>query len=475
MSRCLALLALVGCGHAAAVTPVVQPPAPDPTGPHADAIAAQVQPYLDAEIVNSVVVGVVDGDRTEIYGFGGADGRTIFELGSLTQIFTSLLLVDSVARKEVEYDTPVSQMMPLGVTVPTAEDQKITLEMLATHRSGLPSMPRSLALRQFDADPYAGYNADRLYEDLVTGRLEAVPGTIVNYSAWGVGLLGFSLARNVRTTYAEMVVDRIAKPLGLADTRTDVPAQDEQRFAPGHNEDLVAVSAWHLDALMGAAGLHSTARDMVALLRAEIDAAHGGKGPLADRLRASQEIRIAADPRSLGLGWWIEKDGRLWHNGASGGYHGFVVFDPAKRFGVVVLASTSTSLVDRLGGALMQVLDGKAPPPIAFPDPAQFAALIGRYRVGDAEANVEVRGKRVYLTQQGQAPTRLLPLSATEFFIEEIQAPMAFDVEPGEAHARGLVLFMGGKRLEGARVGDLPTPATAPTGTAPAPAPTTHP
>jgi CubicO group peptidase (beta-lactamase class C family) len=208
---------------------------------------------------------------------------------------------------------------------------------------------------------------------------------------------------------------------------------------------------WHASVLSGAGALHSTARDLLALVRAEIDAAHGGKGPLADRLRATQEVRIPADPRSVALGWWVEKDGRLWHAGQSAGYHAFIGFDPARRQGVVVLAATASSLVDRLGGALQDTLAGQAPPPVTFPDASAFAPLVGRYRVGDAEADVVVKGKRVYLVETGKPATRLVPLSATEFFVESIQAPLAFDVEDGTS--LGLVIFLDGQRIEGKRVG----------------------
>ena len=456
------------CGHAP------PPPAPkgpvvtaDPIGPHADAIAAQAQPYIDAEIVTGLVVGIVDGDRTEIYGFGARDpaaptkgrpdGRTVFELGSLTQSLTSLLLADAVARGEVAYDTELVRLMPMGVTVPTDGDQRITLEMLATHRSGLPSFPRSLVAHAFDADPYNGYDADRLYADLAAGRLDAPPGTVVHYAAWGVGVLGFALARATGIDYGQLVADRLAAPLHLDDTRVDVPTDAEARLAPGHTDDLGPAVPWHTSALSGAGALHSTARDLLVLVRAEIDAAHGGTGPLADRLRASQEVRIPADPRSVGLGWWVEKDGRLWHAGASAGYHAFVGFDPGRRQGVVVLAATSSTLVDRLGGSLLDTLAGAPTAPITFPDPSAFAPLVGRYQVGDAQADVVVRGKRLYLIEGDKTPTRLVPLSATEFFVESIQAPLAFDVEGGAA--RGLVIFINGTRVEGKRVGDATPPA----------------
>jgi serine-type D-Ala-D-Ala carboxypeptidase/endopeptidase len=480
----LLLASLVACSHPASSPTTPTPATPrDPVGPHAAAVAAQIQPYFDAELLSGAVVGLVDGDHTEIYGYGRRtddkdadrpDGRTVFEIGTLTQVFTSILLADAVARGEVAFDLPVANLVPLGVTVPTAEGQVITLEMLATHRSGLPGMPRSLALKQFAADPYNGYDADQLYLDLVAGRLEAVPGTIVHYSSWGVGLLGFVLARKIGMSYSEALVDRVAKPLGLDDTRVDVSAAMTARLATGHTEDLAPVPPWHFSSMAGAAGLHSTVQDLTRVIHAELAAAKAGKGPLADRLRATQEIRVPADPRSLGLGWWIEKDGRYWHNGASGGHHVFLELDPARGVGVVVIASTSSSLVDRLGGALMDLMTGAPPKPIVFPDPATFKPLAGRYKIGDTDATVEVRGKRLYLVQPGQPPTRLEPLSPTEFFIEEIQAPLAFELEQGKV--MGLVIFVGGQRLEGKRTGDLPPPApTAPAAPAPAPiAPAPH-
>ena len=129
----------------------------------------------------------------------------------------------------------------------------------------------------------------------------------------------------------------------------------------------------------------------------------------------------------------------------------------------MILSATSTSLVDRLGGAIQDLLGGTAPPPVAFPDPSAFAPLVGRYQVGNATADVVAKGKRLYLLEQNQPPTRLLPLSSTEFFLEPVQAPMAFDVQDGRAV--GLVIFVGGQRLEGKRIGD------APAGTGPAPGP----
>ena len=121
-------LAAFGLGLAASCThPFVVPkPRTADHNRHNAAVTAQIQPYIDAEVLSSVAIGMIDGDHTEVFGFGhgptgGAtpDSDTVFELGSITKVFTALLLIDSVARHEVELTTPAVSLLPLGVTVPT--------------------------------------------------------------------------------------------------------------------------------------------------------------------------------------------------------------------------------------------------------------------------------------------------------------------------------------------------------------------
>jgi serine-type D-Ala-D-Ala carboxypeptidase/endopeptidase len=69
----------------------------------------------------------------------GAD--TVFEIGSVTKVFTSLLLAEAVRRGEVELGSPLRDLVPAGVRVPDRDGRQITLEQLATHTSGLPRSP----------------------------------------------------------------------------------------------------------------------------------------------------------------------------------------------------------------------------------------------------------------------------------------------------------------------------------------------
>ena len=125
----------------------------------------------------AIVVGVIDssGRRTVAYastneGEGPVDANTVFEIGSITKVFTSLLLADAVQRGEVALTDPVSKYLPPNVKVPERGGKKITLVDLATHTSGLPRMPTNFYPKD-PGNPYADFSVDQLYEFLSSVEL----------------------------------------------------------------------------------------------------------------------------------------------------------------------------------------------------------------------------------------------------------------------------------------------------------------
>lgn len=461
MSRRLALLfaSLTACSGSAKRPHVPEKPADsDPDGPHRAAVAAQVQPFVDAEIVDGVVVGLYEQGKTEIYGFGkgpgGAPptGKTLYEIGSVTKVFTSLLLADSVQRREVTLDTAVAELLPPGVVVPSKDKAPITLKHLALHASGLPRLPPSL-MQDVRPDPYAGYGEDQLYKDLIATELQDPPGSRILYSNYGAGLLGFALGKKLGGGYEAIVKDRVLAPLGLASTTFGFPAGSEARRAQGTNDDLKPVPPWTFeDALAGAGALVSDARDQLALIDAELDGAAGGKAPLRAAMRFTQEEQLESQGANSGLGWSIDSAGRYWHNGGTGGFHAFVSFDTKTKRGIVVLASTSTMLVDALAERLYGVLDGNVKIPQAFPAVDALVPLAGTYDFQGNHLKVTVDGKRLYIEGPGEPRQRLLPLSDHEFFLEELQAPVVFQKADGKVGS--IIFVVGGKTFNAQRVND---------------------
>ena len=122
------------------------------------------QPLAERVGPNGVgaVVGLLEpaGTRVLTYGRSGAadsrslDGDTVFQIGSLTKVFTGLLLADMVVRGEVGLEDPVARYLPDGVRMPQ-RGRPTTLLDLSKHWSALPSMPTNFAL-DGRPEPYAG-------------------------------------------------------------------------------------------------------------------------------------------------------------------------------------------------------------------------------------------------------------------------------------------------------------------------------
>jgi len=453
------LFAIAACGPAA--KPVALPPQAtdaDPDGPHREAIAAQVQPYIDAEISTGIVVAVYDAGRREIYGFGKGpdgkvpDGKTLFELGAITKAYTGLLLADAVQRREVQLDTPVSDLVPPGVTVPVKDKRAITLHALVLHSSGLPRVPPSLMSRGSAADPYAGYGEEQLYADLIHTELEHAPGEIITYSNYGSGLLGFVLGRKIGGGYGGALSNRVLAPLALTSTFVVPPANVQPRRAAGTTDDLKPAVPWTWDALAGAGALISDARDQLALVDAEIDAGLGSRGVLRNAMKLTQEAQIDHTGDNEGLGWMIDQAGRYWVNGATGGFHAFVGFDPKTRRGVVILSSTAVSLVDHLALDLYKVMAKETVKPFAPPMIEALQPYVGTYQLGEFKLAVTIQNKYIYITGKGEQPLRLIPLSDHELWFEAQQAVVVFEKD-GDKVARA-VFVIGSQRLAAPRIAD---------------------
>jgi D-alanyl-D-alanine-carboxypeptidase/D-alanyl-D-alanine-endopeptidase len=248
-----------------------------------------------------LVVGVWRGGDDVALWYRGellAGPDSLFEIGSITKVFTATLLAEMAREGLLGIDDRVSLHLPPGVEMPL-RGREITLADLSSHRSGLPALPKGLllaALTTRRSDPYADWDAGRLEAAIPRTRPRREPEQRFGYSNYGVGLLGYLLARRACISYDELVRRCIALPLGLHDTGM---ALDGGRLATPHRSRGRETSHWHSDALAGAGALRSTARDLLAFLRL-----HAGRseGPLAAAARETQRPRTKAGRGHIGLG-----------------------------------------------------------------------------------------------------------------------------------------------------------------------------
>lgn len=413
---------------------------PRSTPDHRASVDALVKPLLEGRWTTGLVVGLVGPQGAEVHGYGriapggpAPDGRTLFEVGSVTKTFTTLLLQLEVDEGAVRLDAPVAALLPPGTQVPGRNGKVITLEHLALHTSGLPPVPDDL-VSGWD-DPLAGYGAAQLHGFLARHALAADPGSGFTYSNVGSALLGHALSLRSERAWSALVAERITRPLGMADTTLTLTPAQARRFAVPHDGDLRPVPAWSFDVFDSAGGLRSTADDLLRYVAAQ---AGLDRTPLAGAMARTHAPRLRRDDRNeLGLGW-IVTDGRwVWFQGGTGGSESFVGFDRRTRTGVVVLSSTNSGfeVARQLGLALLPMVAGEStgrvdvPPARALPR-AALDRCVGTFAFRASASGPELRVEIVRVGDEllarvpaGPGRFRLYAASESELYARALRGP----------------------------------------------------
>lgn len=353
--------------------------------------AADLQGVLDKDLAEAlksgelapstgagVSIAVVGHGVRRVFSYGAAKPDSIFEIGSISKTFTGLILSQLVEQGKVKFDEPVRELLPAG-TVTKPAGTEITLLDLATQHSGLPRMPDNFAPAD-NANPYADYDAKRLYAFVAKNGVAKPADAGFLYSNLGFGLLGQALAERAGVSYPVLLQQEVTGPLGLKDTTVALSTDQLARFIPGHSADHKPAHAWDLDAFAGAGAIRSTAVDMLSYLEAnlhpesvktQVDSSAAKTLPAA--LTQQHELRADAMPGTrIALAWLFETEsGNFWHNGATGGYSSYAFFNPKADYAAVVLFNATIggpkgSFADLLGQHISQRLAGK--PAIALGD-----------------------------------------------------------------------------------------------------------
>ena len=412
------------------------------------------QPLIDADIVPSLVVGLYSEGHREVYGFGSIskqekkapNGKTLFEIGSITKVFTGILLAEALRREELKLDDPLAKFVPEGSTAPVYGEQKqpITLLNLATHRSSLPRIPSNMAAA--DSDPYANYDATKLFAFLSDYPLTNPPGSKFQYSNLGMGLLGHILATEQKTDYHTLLTDRIATPLGLTDTVVKLTAEQKQRFATPHRNGK-AVQPWEFQALCGCGGIRSTVDDLLKFIEQHMNVEESA---LAEAL----PLAMKRQAERMGLGWFIAGDAvTYFHNGQTGGFSSGLFLSPGVKHGAVVLANGASGKVDVLAERLIQLLFGMDvdPPEIRkrlnLPT-EQLQKLVGTYpSQAGFTITISVHRGDLYAQLTGQTAFRVFAETPTKFFYDGVDAELVFDLAKDAAQATAVTLLQNGLEL----------------------------
>ena len=164
--------------------------------------------------------------------------------------------------------------------------------------------------------------------------------------------MGHILAEQKEISYEGLMINVIAEPLGMRETKLVFSPEMMTNLAYGHSGGE-EVSNWDIPTLAGAGAIRSSTADMSKYIGANLGYVESS---LKEAMDLSHVVRHSkAGEMSVGLGWHIRKGSQgdvIWHNGGTGGYRAFAGFVKETGRGVVILTNSSES-VDDLGFRLL--------------------------------------------------------------------------------------------------------------------------
>ena len=345
-------------------------------------IERAVRDLLEPEVgpgkqIAACSVGVVCGDDVQKFSFGKfdesddrtPDSQTIYEIASVSKLFTGLLLADMVERGEVRLDQPLAYILPKGTVFPENNAKEITLEDIATHTSGLPRLAPKFwdVANQTPGNPYSLYTTEKVFESLGQWKPERAPKEKYEYSNYAYALLGNSLAVQENTTYEALLRERVLDPLKMKDTTVIVSEANMERLAPGHDGNGQKCGNWDLTGFAPGGGLHSDIDEMTrfaiaALGRFDLLEKEVPKDANWDNLDKAFKLAMvpradSGSDRKVGLGWNYQTAGKFhWHNGQTGGYFSMFVVDRENKIGVVILTNSFNAAPDGIAVQILNLL-----------------------------------------------------------------------------------------------------------------------
>lgn len=334
-----------------------------------------IEEYMEATRTPGMAVAIVRGDRVLFRrGFGMANKElavpvtpeTVFEIGSVTKMFTAVSILMLVEEGRVDLDVPVSTY--LGEEIPE-QYRNLPLRQLLTHTSGAVDYLATFINQRKD------YALSEVLSLVEKPPLEFPPGTSWSYSNTGYFLAGLVIEKVANMKYGEFLEQRILAPLKMTSTRMATVAELVPRRASGYvpfdktfrNSEILRTNAgWAAGALL------SSADDMVLWARALLQRKLL-KPAAYEQMWAPAALRNDR-VYPYGLGWMLHTRPYgpiIEHGGNTYGQSAHLALFPRQNLAVIVLANiygqSYTHLAERLAALVDPAI--KTDPPTRQRDP----------------------------------------------------------------------------------------------------------
>jgi len=379
--------------------------------------------------------------------------QPMFEIGSITKVFTGLLLAQAVERGDLKLDDTVGKLLAGKVEGLSPAVASVTLRQLVTHTGCMPVMADGVAGGPALAEQFRSFDKPMFWAALARIKLTAAaPPCEGTYSNFGMALLGQLLAEHYGTSWGELVRARITEPLGMNDTVITL-GDKASRMAPAFAGDR-RQPLFDMQAYAPASALRSTAADMITFSRAVIAGAAGPLGPAAARMLTPLTRYEGAE---IGYAVMVRgpEGGRrtYWHAGLTEGYRTLWLIAPDTNEALVVLSSNARA---PLQPVMLAVGKSRYPVPTTeVPlDPERLDDYKGEFRISKAKAlSFTVRGSKLLVRETGRGYSALTPTGADRFAVVGIGAQFVFRRDAATNAVVAVSLSQGGSQLDARREG----------------------
>ncbi|MDH7448462.1 serine hydrolase domain-containing protein [Aquimarina sp. 2201CG14-23] len=290
-----------------------------------------------------ISIAIIENKRVNFYGVKREKDKIIsienhdrvFEIGSISKVFTSTLLASLVLDNKIHLEDNISDYLGIELN----NEEKLTFKELANHTSGMPRLAQNRGFGLFldKYNPYKDYGEEKLLE-YITEKMELGEKKWA-YSNVGVALLGYTLTKVANKSYQDLLSDRIFTKYEMKNSTTK-RKNIENRLVKGLNQDGDVTPNWDMAIHVGAGGILSTVEDLSKFAIAQFNSKNI---ELELTRKKTHEIRKG---RSVALGWHKIKNENMnefySHNGGTGGYTSSIAVDVENENGVIILSNVSS-------------------------------------------------------------------------------------------------------------------------------------
>ena len=324
-----------------------------------------VAPFATANQFSGVVLASENGKviYEKAFGLANADFKipnqlnTRIGIASITKHITVVILNRLIEANKIALADKLNKYIP---DFPNGD--KITIEMLARHRSGIPHrvMPP-------EAESLA-YTSAEFIERVKQAKLAFEPGTNRLYSSAGYTVLARVLEIVSAKTFAQLLDEYVFKPAGMTDSADFDGEMVMERRAQDYYlspNGLVNVPLKNYSFLVGAGSVYGTARDVYRFGEAVLDGKYG------------EGVKTSLVGETTFSG-----------SGSTNGHRSYFEIARDKRYGYVIV-SNSAGVFDLISQGVLQILQGREPSvksftiPKIIANPKDVAEFLGRYKRND--------------------------------------------------------------------------------------------